>query len=54
MSRMRKQDCAVSNDVQRSCTVMVHEVSDYYTGRTIKDIGRNWTSFIKGILEAKI
>jgi hypothetical protein len=33
---------------------MVHEVSDYYTDHTIKDIGRDCKIFVKGISEVKI
>jgi hypothetical protein len=33
---------------------MVDEVSNYYTGRTIKNFGIDWKNIVKGISEAEI
>jgi len=33
---------------------MVYEVSNNYTRRKIKDFGRDWTIFVKGISEVEI
>jgi hypothetical protein len=49
-----KKYFAVSHDVHRSCTVMVHQVPDDYTVRIVKNINRDWESFAKGISEVEI
>jgi hypothetical protein len=48
------EDYVVIHDVYRSCTIVVHEISDYYTSRTFKEIDRYWTRLVKGILEVEI
>ena len=33
---------------------MVYEVSENYTDRIVKNFGRDWTTFVKGISEVEI
>jgi hypothetical protein len=42
----------VGNNLQRSCTIMVHEISKYYTYGSDENIGRGKTRFVERIPEA--
>jgi hypothetical protein len=48
------EDCAIGHDAQRSCTNMVYEVLENYTGGEINNFGRDHKSIVKGIQKDEI